>query len=164
MVDPGNPHDFTQAEIDELVEELQQAEPDAEVVSHFRDETEYGGGIAELIHLWVELKGAGIEFRHLVNEGWPSIAFVATAVAWLRKRWRKDTDQSPRPRPRQLRVYDQESRRLIQIDIDLPDGEPKALLGDADRHHHDKPVSARRRNPDPKDNGAEDPEDDTGEA
>lgn len=51
IVDPGNPYDFTQAEIDELVDELQQAEPDAEIVSHFRDETEYGGGIVELLHV-----------------------------------------------------------------------------------------------------------------
>lgn len=88
---------------------------------------------------------------------------MATVVGWLRKRWNRDKAESPRPRPRQLQVYDQEARRLIQIDIDLPDGEPKVLLGETDRHHHDKPVGARRRNPDPEDNGAEDPEDDTGE-
>lgn len=159
IIDPGNPYDFTQKEIDELVEELQQAEPDAEIVSHFRDETEYGGGIVELLHVWVELKSAGIEFRHLINQDWPSIAFLATAVCWLRKRWQRDKDQSRHPRPRQLRVYDQEARRIIHINIDLPDGEPRVLLDEEDRHHHDKPAGARRRNPDPEDSDAEAPPD-----
>lgn len=163
-VDPGNPYDFTQAEIDELVDELQHAEPDAEIVSHFRDETEYGGGISELVHFWLDLKGAGIEFRHLINEDWPTIAVVATGVRWLRKRWNRDKAETRRPRPRQLRVYDQEARRLIQIDIDLPDGEPKILLDGTDRHHHEKPVGARRRNLDPEDGAAEGSEHDTGEA
>lgn len=168
IVDPGNPYDFTQAEIDEL----QQAEPNAEIVSHFRDETEYGGGIAELVHIWLELRGAGLEFRHLFNQDWPSIVVVATGIRWLRKRWNKDKAKRPRPRPRQLGVYDQEARRLIQIDIDLPHGEPKVLLDETDRHHHDKPVGARkpgsrrnpaRRNPNPGEDAAEGPDDDADE-
>jgi hypothetical protein len=159
LVDPGNPYDFSQEEIDKLVDELRRAEPDAEILSHFRDETEYGGGITELVHLWIQLKDAGIEFRHLVNEDWPSIAFIATAVGWLRKRWKNDKDKNPLPRPRQLRVYDQEARRIVQVDIDLPDGEPKVRMDDSDRHHHDKPVGARRRNPDPPDPEVDDPED-----
>jgi hypothetical protein len=103
------------------------------------------------------------EFRHLINEDWPSIAFIVTAVCWLRRRWQEDKDQSPRPRPRQLRVYAQETRRIIQIYIDLADGEPEVLLEGTDPHHHDKPIGARRRNPEPENNPAEDPEDDADE-
>ena len=83
IIDPANPFDFDEDEIDDLIRELHEVEPEAQIVAHFREETEYGGALMEVLHVW-------IVGRDFVNNNWETIALVAGAVNWLRKRWRQD--------------------------------------------------------------------------
>jgi hypothetical protein len=139
IIDPGNPFDFEEAEIAELIQELQEADPDAEFVAHFREEPEFGGGLIEVLHVWTSVED-------FVNQNWETIGVVATVVNWLRKRWQRDKAANPeRPRPRSALIYDQEQRRVFSINIDLPAGEPLAEPVDNARHGHRRPTGARRK-------------------
>ena len=142
IIDPANPFDFDEAEIAELVQDLQQLQPDAEIVAHFRDETEYGGALMEVLHVWV----VGRDF---IDENWPAIALIAGAVKWLRKRWRSDKEANPEhPRPRSILVYDEEERLRFSIRIDQPDGEPITESVDRARHSHRRPTGAKPKSRD----------------
>lgn len=148
IIDPANPFDFDEDEIDDLIRELRQVEPDAEIVAHFRDETEYGGALMEVLHIWV----VGRDF---VNNNWETITLVGCAVNWLRKRWQQDEEANPeRPRPRSVLVYDQDERRIFSILIDLPAGGPTAESVENARHGHRRPEGARRKGPEAYDQNA----------
>jgi hypothetical protein len=149
IIDPANPFDFDQDEIDQLIEELREAQPNAEIVAHFRDETEYGGALMEVLHIWV----IGREF---VNTNWETMVIVTGAVNWLRKRWLLDKETSPeRPRPRSALVYDQEERRIFSILIDLPNGEPITESVESAPHSHRRPEGARSKQPEIHDQDAD---------
>jgi len=139
IIDPGNPFDFDEDEMNELIQEIQEVEPDAKIVAHFREETEYGGALMEVLHIW-------IVGRDFVNTNWETMALVAGTVNWLRKRWQRDKRvNSQHPRPRSALVYDQEERPIFSIRIDLPDGEPIAESIENVRHSHRRPAGARRK-------------------
>jgi GNAT superfamily N-acetyltransferase len=139
IIDPGNPFDFEEEEIAELIQELQASEPDAEVLAHFREETEYGGALMEVLHVWTSV-------ADFVNQNWETIGIVATVVNWLRKRWQRDKAANPeRPRPRSALIYDQEQRLVFSIVIDLPTGEPVVEQVDSARHGHRRPTGGRRK-------------------
>lgn len=139
IIDPGNPFDFEEAELAELIEQLQAVEPGAEFAAHFREETEYGGAFTEVLHVWTSVDD-------FVNQNWQTIALIAMVVRWLRERWKRDRAADPkRPRPRSARVYDREQRQAFEIFIDLPHGEPVARPIDNPRHSHNRPAGARRK-------------------
>jgi hypothetical protein len=139
IIDPGNPFDFEEVEIAELIGELEAAEPRAEFVAHFRDETEYGGALIEVLHVWTSVED-------FVNQNWQTVGLISVVVNWLRKRWKRDKDENPaRPRPRSAVIYDQDQRCVFDITIDLPDGEPVPRRGEGARHGHRRPSGGRRK-------------------
>src|SRR4051794_15205091 len=108
VIEPGNPHDFTQDELEELGAELREAEPDLDVQFAVREERGYGVGLIEVLHVFVENKD-------LILAGGGALAAL---VRWLKKRWEKDR------RPRSVIFYGPDGEPVKNILVDAPDGDP----------------------------------------
>jgi hypothetical protein len=118
VLEPGNPHDFTQNELDEL-SKLLQGKHGVDVRTVFRPERGYGVTFHEVIHVFVNVSEAATSIAG-------GVAVLKTVVTWAQNRWRKDRDQDPRskPRPRDVMLYDGRGKPLKRVTIDSPSGEP----------------------------------------
>jgi hypothetical protein len=117
MLEPGNPRDFQEAELDQLARELQD-EYEIEVEIAARPERGYGVTLHEVIHLWVDI-------AEIAGGMATGLALLRTVGKWARERWQRDRDEHPgsKPRPRTVTLYDAKGRPLKRIRIDLPVGE-----------------------------------------
>jgi hypothetical protein len=116
QLDPANPYDFTDAELEDLADQLRKVMPEAVVEATPRAERGYGGPYQEVVHVWVE-HGAYTA---------PAAISVGTELAkWLLARWKRDRDSHPppqKPRPRGGSIYVEETL-VRRFRIDLPDGD-----------------------------------------
>jgi hypothetical protein len=118
-LDAGNPYDFERDALDELAATLNREVEDIEAVPKLRDETGYGVTLHEVLVIWMGT-GAAIQTASYAK------TIVTHSVDFLRRRWRKDHEQSgDAVRPRTLWVADADGRIIQQITIDLPDGTPQ---------------------------------------
>jgi hypothetical protein len=118
ILEPGNPHDFDQKELDELSKRLQE-EHDVDVRTAFRPERGYGVTFHEVINVFVNVSEAASSIAG-------GVAVLKTVVTWAQNRWRKDRDNDPRskPRPRVVMLYDGTGKLLKRVTVDSPSGEP----------------------------------------
>ncbi len=110
---PGNPHDFSPAELDDLRQHLREQAPGSDVVVEAPEEHGYGVTLYEVIQVIADFRGAGGDY------------VIAAVVYWLQRRWRRDKKRNDNPRPRSIIVLDAEGNKLRTINIDEPDGEPR---------------------------------------
>jgi hypothetical protein len=127
IVEPGNPFDFDENELEELAEEIRRADSIASVDLAKRPEHGYGVTLIEVLNLYLEVYGA-------TGTAWATLKAVKGSVEWLKRRWQKDREDNPEegPRPRSLRVYDENGKLLGSVKIDEPDGEPTEEDGGED--------------------------------
>lgn len=125
MLEPGNPFDFDDDELDELADQIRRLEPGDIVNVAKRPEHGYGVTLIEVLNLYLEISGAA-------GTVWGTIKAVRKSVEWLQQRWRKDSKDNPdeRPRPRSLLVYDENGKLIGSVRIDEPNGE--AVEDDSD--------------------------------
>lgn len=113
VLDPGNPFDFGNGELQRLADQLE-VKLGGEVRIHRRAEEGYGGPLPEVLAIW-ELATAQLE--HAVT--------IAVVGAFLRERWKREKGEcapSEKPRPRTATGYDGRGTPLWSIRVDLPDG------------------------------------------
>lgn len=120
IVKPGNPHDFSGEELDDLRRHLAQKVPDADVVVESRDERGYGVTLYEVVQVVADIRGAGGDY------------VIAAVVLWMRRRWKRDKQQGRAPRPRSVIILDSEGNKIRSYDIDEPDGEAVEASEDDD--------------------------------
>jgi len=118
VLEPGNPHDFTQNELDELSKLLQE-QHGVDVRTAFRPQRGYGITFPEVINVFVDVSEAASSIAG-------GIAVLKTVVTWAQNRWRKDRDKDTRskPRPRVVVLYDGGGKLLKRVTVDSPSGEP----------------------------------------
>ncbi len=115
LLQPGNPHDFTRDELEDLELLVRTRVPGTDVRLQDKDEQGYGVTLYEVIQVVADVRGAGGDI-------------VLGAVAmWLRQRWKRDKAAGRRPRPRSVVLLDSNGEKLGAIDIDEPDGEPREV-------------------------------------
>lgn len=119
ILEPANPFDFSEDEIEELVAEVVRDDPAARVQVAFREERGYGVTLGEVVHIYLEVAGG-------VGTAWGSFQTVRSVTRFLRGRWRRDRDENleEHPRPRVVAIYDKAGKPLGSISIDSPGGEP----------------------------------------
>lgn len=120
LVKPGNPHDFSSEELDDLRQHLAREAPEADVVVESRDERGYGVTLYEVVQVIADVRGAGGDY------------VIAAVILWMRRRWKRDKEQGKRPRPRSIIILDPEGNRLRSYDIDEPEGEAVEASEDDD--------------------------------
>lgn len=119
IIEPGNPHDLTDAEERELIAAISEAAPDVEVRVVRRPEEGYGVTLNEVVHVFVEN---------------PELATVGAGALvglfrWLRERFRKDG------RHRIVPIYGADGRILRTVRIEGPDGDPVEGPPDGEDRH-----------------------------
>lgn len=125
VVEPGDPFDFDDDELHELADRIRRSEPGGIVDVAKRPEHGYGVTLIEVLNLYLEIYGA-------TGTAWGTIKAVRGSVEWLQQRWRKDSEDNPeeRPRPRSLRVYDENGKLIGRVWIEEPNGEAVEDNGD----------------------------------
>jgi hypothetical protein len=118
ILDPGNPLDFSESDLNELAGRLK-AQHEAEVEIVPRPERGYGVTFHEVMNIWVNVTG-------IAGGTATGVAILRSVAKWARERWHKDRDEHPgsRPRPRSVTLYGPDGRAIKTIEIDEPSGEP----------------------------------------
>jgi hypothetical protein len=113
-IEPGNPHDFTRAELNEVAELVRAEQPDADVHICVRPERGYGVTDYEVLKLVIEAAGVTVG----------GLALVQKVIEWCAKRWKNDLEATGRPRRRSVMIYDANGRPVKHVRIQEPDGVP----------------------------------------
>src|SRR4051794_36612009 len=108
LLEPGNPHDFSSDELDEIVAAMEAEDPEVEVQIALRNERGYGVTLAEVVHVFVENKDVIL----------PTAGALAGLVKWLAKRW-KDGNR----RPKSVLIYGPRGEPLKAVRVDASSGE-----------------------------------------
>jgi hypothetical protein len=118
VLEPGNPHDFSQVELSELANQLTDLHGFPTRVG-IREERGYGVTFHEVMHVWVDVVEA------TAGTGATAV-LLKSIVDWARRRWKKDKADHPNshPRPRSVILYDAKGHPIKIVRIDVPDGEP----------------------------------------
>ncbi len=109
LLEPGNPYDFTDEELEELTAAVRDEVPDLEVAVASREEEGYGVTLVEVLHVFVEHK----------EEISLTAGAVGAVIRWMRRRWERD-----KRRQRAVLIWDSRGEPLKTVKIDVPDGEP----------------------------------------
>ncbi len=110
VLDPGNPHDFTDGDLESLRDELAQ-ELDTSVAIDRREERGQGVTFIEILHVWMEIGEVA------------STGLLATRLAtWLLSRRSKEAEDTDRPRPRSANIYGPtgEILKTVRVEADEP--------------------------------------------
>lgn len=115
-LDPGNPLDFTEADLQALAEELRRQDPALDVEVRIRPEHGYGVTLTEVLRVIVDAAGVAADVGG-------TLAFADIVIEWAKARWRKDRDDHPdsEPRERAVIIYDADGRPLRTVRIEGPD-------------------------------------------
>jgi hypothetical protein len=117
VLDPGNPHDFTDGGLEILRDELAQ-EFNTSVMIDRREEHGQGVTFIEILHVWMEIGEVA------------STGLLATRLgAWLLARRHKEAKETDRPRPRSANLFgpDGELLKTVLVEDDEPVvGDPEA--------------------------------------
>ncbi len=118
-ISPGNPHDFSEGELEKLAQEIQQQTDDVTATVSIPLERGYGVTLHEVINLTVEVGKDIVALR-------VAYAVLQSIVLWARKRWQQDRQNRPdsKPRPRTITLWDGTGKAVKSVEINLPDGEP----------------------------------------
>jgi hypothetical protein len=137
ILDPGNPFDFDDDELNDLADQIRRLEPDDIVTVAKRPEHGYGVTLIEVLNLYLDIAGAA-------GTVLGTIKAVRQSVEWLQQRWRKDSEDNPEqgPRPRSLCVYDENGKLLGRVRIDEPNGEAVGDSGDDETGFRESPPQA----------------------
>lgn len=115
IIEPGNPYDFSAEELEELRQEIAQDCSIAEVQLAVRPERGYGVTLHEVLYIW----DIGTD---IVGDITTVATPFAAAVAWARRRARKDRElHGAKARPRTVALLGPHGRILKQVVIDDPD-------------------------------------------
>lgn len=135
FLEPGNPHDFTEAELADLVACVREADPAHDVQLHVRDEIGYGVSYHEVLHIWAVYK----EISGDIADTAGMILPFAAAVKWMQARWKSDreSDASDTPRPRSVSLVDERGNIIESVEINLPTGDAVDTTGKP-RPHGDR--------------------------
>lgn len=109
LIEPGNPFDFTDEELDELIAAIQNDAPDRRVEVAVREEVGYGVTLIEVLHVFVEHK----------EEISLTAGAVGAVIRWMKRRWERD-----KGRQRTVLIWGPRGEPLKSVKIDDPDGEP----------------------------------------
>lgn len=130
IIEPGNPYDFTADELEELRQVIVSADPGADVQIAVRPERGYGVTLQEVLYVWdVATDVVG----DLALLGTP----VAAAVAWLRRRAKKERDAGMvPPRTRVAVLLGPDGKPLSRVIVEDPDNEPRVEQADSEEPRH----------------------------
>lgn len=127
LLEPGNPYDLTPEELEELREEIIREFPDAEVQVAIRPERGYGVTLHEVLYIWDVT-------TDIVGDITTVATPFAAAVAWARRRARKDREQhGSNTRPRTVVLLGPDGKTVKQVVIEDADAEP-TVETPQDRH------------------------------
>lgn len=117
VLEPGNPQDFTEEELQALAENIRDQMPGITPRIVVREERGYGVTWAEVIHIYSMAKDVAANLAF-----WSGV--LAPVVLWARARWKKDRELHPEatPRPRIVTLYGPDGTPLKQIRVAHPDG------------------------------------------
>lgn len=117
-LEPGNPHDFTQRELEDLACEIQERES-VEVEVRLRPERGYGVTFSEVLDVVMTTAETAADVGG-------AYAFFDLVVEWAKARWKRDRDEhdDAEPRPRAVTLYDAKGNPIRAVVIEAPDGEP----------------------------------------
>jgi len=134
IFEPGNPHDLSRDELEELATEIREEFPELEVEVFVGEEHGYGVTLSEVLRIYMEI---GEVAGATAAIGAP---FWAT-VRWAKKRWHRDREANPDelPRPRFVTVYGPDGETLKSVKIDAPDGEVEEDEGPRSGHRRPWP-------------------------
>lgn len=118
LLEPGNPSDFDDKELQVLVDQLQTPAGTVTVRIHRRPERGYGVSLFEVLHVYLEVAGAA-------GTVWSSGEIVHKVISFMKSRWQKEKARNPREltRPRSVNFYDEFGRLLARYNIDEPEGD-----------------------------------------
>ncbi len=109
LLEPGNPFDFTDQELEELIAAVRNDVPDLKVDVAVREEVGYGVTLIEVLHVFVEHK----------EEISLTAGAVGAVIRWMKRRWERD-----KGRQRAVLIWGPRGEPLKSVKIDDPDGEP----------------------------------------
>ena len=128
ILEPGNPYDFSQSELEGLRAEIEAQFDDARVELARRPERGYGVTLHEVLAVW-DLA------TDIVGDVTTVAGPIGLIVSWMRRRSRKERDEHPdsQPRPRTIEILGPDGRVLKTVVIEDPDAEPHVEHGDDKR-------------------------------
>jgi hypothetical protein len=119
ILEPGNPFDFDDRDLEGLADELRVESGKPTVVVR-RAEHGYGVSFHEVLHLWVVWNNLG---------GPEATAVVAAVTGWAIRRWKSDRVQHPnQPRPRSVIIWGSNEKPLKSITVDALDADEPAVI------------------------------------
>lgn len=130
IIEPGNPFEYSEEELHDLVTSVESEVADDVIVStYLRREDGYGVTLYEVIAVW-DLAAQVVGNTAII--GGPFYA----AARWAQKRWHNDKKENPdeRPAPRSVSLYGPDGTEIRSVIIDEPDGDIQ-----------DQPPSERKR-------------------
>ena len=114
ILEPANPFDFEDGDLEKLADELRNVAGKATVVAR-RPEHGYGVSFNEVLHVW-------IVWNQL---GGPAASAVVIAVTKLAvSRWKRDRARHPdKTRPRSVTIWGPNGKPLKSITVDAEEGD-----------------------------------------
>jgi hypothetical protein len=120
LIEPGNPHDFTPAELEELRSEVEDEFDTVRVAIARRPERGYGVSFHEVLAVWDVVTEAADDVMTVAGP-------ISLIVGWMRRRAQRERERHPgaRPRPRTVPLIGPDGKVLKRIVIDDPDADPR---------------------------------------
>jgi hypothetical protein len=128
ILEPGNPDDFSQDELEELRIEIEREFEGARVEVTLRPERGYGVTLEEVLVVWDVA-------TDLVGDVTTVAGPIGFIIGWMRRRSRRERDEHPdsRPRPRTIQIYGPDGKALKRVVIEDPEAEPRIEAGGGQR-------------------------------
>jgi hypothetical protein len=117
VIEPGNPYEFSEAELEELSARIAEDLPDFEVDTYLRPEHGYGVMLHSVLHVWLDLAPL---------EGPLITLALGSFVAWSKREIRREKNKKPnvRLRPRSIIIWGPDGKLLRSVVIKDGSGEP----------------------------------------
>ena len=140
FMEPGNPHDVSQEDLEDLAALVRTDQPRLAVEVFIGEEQGYGVTFAEVLRIYIDAGEIAGDSAALFAPFW-------IAVRWMRARWDRDkqTHDGEPPRTRYVTLYGADGNKLKSVKIDIPDGEPEEI--DEPQSPHRRPWPPDRRGP-----------------